>query len=216
MVAVWTTKASSSSLIRRGRPPAHRGSRPGRSRCTSGSGRGRCPRRLAPVSRSTGERLPPAKASSMIVRRNRTELVLLRRTICGCFCPSWWVNLRTRTGSATTLQRSDQRGTFPVKALDALDHAGRALSGGCRDTAGRTGDVRARCPHTRQSRASWTRSRPRPGGGAHRTSPSPRDGMHVGSRCGAGSGGQVVVDIDAVPVRAHSDRLSCRRPRTRR
>lgn len=105
---------------------------------------------------------------------------------------------------------------FPVKALDGLGHAGRALSGGCRDAAGRTGDVRARCPHSRQSRVSWTRSRPRPGGGAHRTGPSPPDGMHVGSRCGAGSGGQVVVDIEAVPVLAHSDRLSCLSARARR
>ncbi|WP_452176594.1 transposase [Kitasatospora saccharophila] len=50
----------------------------------------------------TGTRFPPAEASSIVARRNRTELVLPRRTICCSFCPSWSVNLRTRTGSATT------------------------------------------------------------------------------------------------------------------
>ncbi|GGS32380.1 hypothetical protein GCM10010269_83220 [Streptomyces humidus] len=49
----------------------------------------------------TGIRLPPAEASSIIARGYRTELVLPRRTICCSFSPSWSVNLRTRTGSAT-------------------------------------------------------------------------------------------------------------------
>lgn len=40
--------------------------------------------------------------SSIIARRKRTVLVLPRRTICCSFGPSWSVNLRTRTGSATT------------------------------------------------------------------------------------------------------------------
>jgi hypothetical protein len=36
----------------------------------------------------TGTRFPPAEASSIIARRNRTELVLPRRTISCSFCPS--------------------------------------------------------------------------------------------------------------------------------
>ncbi|MFE9804801.1 hypothetical protein ACFYP6_39425 [Streptomyces goshikiensis] len=46
----------------------------------------------------TGTVLPPAEASSIIARRNRTELVLLRRTICCGFWPSCSVSLRTLTG----------------------------------------------------------------------------------------------------------------------
>ncbi|KIX77333.1 hypothetical protein SF23_12840 [Streptomyces sp. MBRL 10] len=44
--------------------------------------------------------LPPAEGSSIIARRNRTELVLPRRTMCWSFCPSCSVNLPTRTGCA--------------------------------------------------------------------------------------------------------------------
>ncbi|MFF5447521.1 hypothetical protein [Streptomyces sp. NPDC012888] len=49
----------------------------------------------------TGTVLPPAEASSIIARRNRTELVLPRRMICWSFCPSCSVSLRTLTGGAT-------------------------------------------------------------------------------------------------------------------
>ncbi len=102
VVAVWTTKASSSSLSRRGRPPAHRGSRQVSpislkrwitSRTVSSSA---WTRRAM-----TGTVLPPAEASRTIAPRYRTELVLPRRTICWSFCPSWSVSLRTLTGSAT-------------------------------------------------------------------------------------------------------------------
>jgi hypothetical protein len=44
--------------------------------------------------------LPPAEASSIIARRNRTELVLSRRTTCRSFCPSCSVSMRARTGRA--------------------------------------------------------------------------------------------------------------------
>jgi hypothetical protein len=46
-------------------------------------------------------RFPPAEASGIIARRQRTELVLPWRTICCSRCPSWSVGLRTRTRSAT-------------------------------------------------------------------------------------------------------------------
>lgn len=70
VMAVWTTKSSSSGLSRRGRPPAHLGSRHARpislnrwitsrtvssSACTSWA--------------ITGTRFPPAEASSIAARR---------------------------------------------------------------------------------------------------------------------------------------------------
>ncbi len=79
VVAVWTTKSSSSRSRRRGRPPAHRGLRRAspislnlwiRSRTVSSS---------AWTARAmTGTVLPRAEASSIIGRRNRTELLLPR------------------------------------------------------------------------------------------------------------------------------------------
>jgi hypothetical protein len=56
----------------------------------------------------TGTRFPPAEANSIVARQYHTELVPPRRAICSSFCPSWSVNLRTRTGSATNPQQSDQ------------------------------------------------------------------------------------------------------------
>jgi hypothetical protein len=47
-----------------------------------------------------GTVLPPAEASSIIARRNRTELVLPRRTTCCSFCLSCLVSMRTRTDCA--------------------------------------------------------------------------------------------------------------------
>ena len=79
VVAVWTTKSSSSRSRRRGRPPAHQGLRHAspislnlwiRSRTVSSS---------AWTARAmTGTVLPRAEASSIIGRRNRTELLLPR------------------------------------------------------------------------------------------------------------------------------------------
>lgn len=48
----------------------------------------------------TGTVFPPAEASNIIARRNRTELVLPRRTMGWRFCPSCSVSPRTRIGSA--------------------------------------------------------------------------------------------------------------------
>lgn len=101
VVAASMTKSSSSMLSRRGRPPAHRGSRQASptslnrwitSRTVSSSAWTSCA--------ITGTGLPPDDASSIIARRNRTELVLPRRTIRCSFCPSCSVSRRTLTGDA--------------------------------------------------------------------------------------------------------------------
>ena len=54
----------------------------------------------------TGTVLPPTEASSIIARRNRTELVLPLRTICWSFCLSCSVSLQTLTGCAITPPRA--------------------------------------------------------------------------------------------------------------
>lgn len=59
------------------------------------------PRRASKRWATTGTRFPPSEASSLIARRQRTELVLPRRTTCFGFRPSWSVSLCTRTGSAS-------------------------------------------------------------------------------------------------------------------
>jgi hypothetical protein len=76
----------------------------------------------------TGTVLPLAEAS-IIARRNRTEFVLPRRTMCCSFWPSCSVSLRTLTGGAIPapwleiyVQPAQQatRQTFPVTAPDSM------------------------------------------------------------------------------------------------
>lgn len=56
----------------------------------------------------TGTVFPPAEASTIIARRNRTVLVLPRRTIRWSFCPSCSVSLRTLTGPAIEPPHTDR------------------------------------------------------------------------------------------------------------
>src|SRR6266511_4228215 len=95
---------SSASLMRRGRPPAHRGSRQASpialnrwitSRTVSSSAATR--RAIA------GTGVPLADAMIIIARRTRIVPCFPRRTICNNRRPSSSVNRRARTGPAMTL-----------------------------------------------------------------------------------------------------------------
>ena len=103
VLAAATITATSSSLIRRGRPPAHRGSSAARPLALNRWITSRTGPSSAATSRAiAGTSVPDADATMIIARRTRTDPCFPRRTICSSRRPSSSVSRRARTGSAIT------------------------------------------------------------------------------------------------------------------
>ena len=89
VVAVVTMNATSSSLIRRGRPPAHRGSSAASPFSLNAWITSRTVSSSAATSRAiAGTGVPDADAMMIIARRTRIGFPRPRRTICCSRCPS--------------------------------------------------------------------------------------------------------------------------------
>ncbi len=107
VLAAATITATSSSLIRRGRPPAHRGSSAARPLALNRWITSRTGSSSAATSRAiAGTSVPDADADAdammIIARRTRTDPCFPRRTICSSRRPSSSVSRRARIGSAIT------------------------------------------------------------------------------------------------------------------
>ena len=89
VLAAATMTSMSSSLIRRGRPPAHRGSSAASPLALNAWITSRTVSSSAATSRAiAGTSVPDADAMMIIARRTRTDSCLPRRTICSSRCPS--------------------------------------------------------------------------------------------------------------------------------
>src|SRR3954453_15684759 len=111
--------ATSSSLIRRGRPPAHRGSRACNPRSLNAWITSRTVSSSAATSRAiAGTGVPDADAMMIRARRTRTDPCLPRRTICCSRRPSSSDRRRARTGSAITTPLSPSRESQRVISSD--------------------------------------------------------------------------------------------------
>jgi hypothetical protein len=122
--AVATMNVSSSGLIRRGRPPAQRGSNASSPISLNRWITWRTVSSSAATSRAIAATVvPEADAMMIVARRTRIEPCLPRRTIACNRWPSSSVSRRARTGSAIPPTSRDRGLSIPTVAVKPSDQS---------------------------------------------------------------------------------------------